>query len=202
MCKVSISAYDLMRKFPDEESARLYLEEKRWNGKPVCPKCGSIKGQHKKRRDGKAGYCFCYPCGVVYTVRTGTIFERSHVPLDKWLFAIYLVVTARKGISSLQLSKEIGVTQKTAWLMLQRIREACKDDNDKGGFLRGIVEADETYIGGKESNKHDSRKLKAGRGIIGKIAVLGMRERGGSFRGKVLEDTTANTIHAELNALL
>ena len=82
-------------------------------------------------------------CKKDFTVRTGTIFERSHVPLHKWLYAIYLVVTARKGISSLQLSKELGVTQKTAWFMLQRIREACKDDDD--GFLGGIVEIDETY---------------------------------------------------------
>jgi len=202
MCKVTISTYELMKKFPDDDSARLYLEEKRWNGKPVCPKCGGIESQYKQKRDGKAGYYRCHHCKLVYTVRTGTIFERSHVSLDKWLFAFYLVLTSRKGISSLQLSKEIGVRQATAWFMQHRIREACEDDNDSNGFLRGIIEADETYIGGKESNKHDSKKLKAGRGTVGKMAVLGMRERGGNFKGKVLEDTTANTIQAELNAVI
>lgn len=201
MCKVTISAYELIKRFPDEDSARIYLEQKRWNGNPTCPKCGCIDNQYKQTRNGKAGYYRCYHCNSVYTVRTGTIFERSHVPLDKWLFAIYLVVTARKGISSLQLSKELGVTQKTAWFMLQRIREACKDDDDNDdGFLRGIVEADETYIGGKESNKNASKKLKAGRGTVGKIAVLGMRQRGGNLKAKVLKDTTKLTIQGELNA--
>jgi transposase-like protein len=200
MDKVTISAYELLKKFPDAESARIYLEEKRWNGKPACPKCEKAENQHKKMRNGKAGYYFCYHCKLVYTVRTGTIFERSHVPLDKWLFTIYLVVTARKGISSMQLSKEIGVTQPTAWFMLQRIREAC--NNDKDSFLKGIVEADETYIGGKEGNKHEIHKSYSGRGATGKAIVLGMRERGGNVKAKVLKDTTARSIHTELNSAI
>lgn len=201
MCKVTISAYELMKNFPDENSARLYLEQRRWKGNPICPKCGCIENQYKQVRNGKEGYFRCYHCNLVYTVRTGTIFERSHVPLDKWIFAIYLILTARKGISSLQLSKEIGVTQKTAWFMLQRIREAC-DKGDDSGFLSGIIEADETYIGGKESNKHESKKAKVGRGVAGKIAVLGMRERGGFVRAKVLNDTTALTILRELDKVI
>jgi ISXO2-like transposase domain len=111
-----------------------------------------------------------------FTIRTGTIFERSHVPLHKWLYAMYLLVTARKGISSLQLAKEIGVTQKSAWFMLHRLREAC--GGPKLTKLKGIVELDECFIGGKERNKHEHKKLKAGRGSVGKTAVLGMRERG------------------------
>ncbi len=109
-------------------------------------------------------------------MRTGTIFERSSVPLHKWIYAIYMTVTERKGISSLQLSKQIGVTQKTAWFMQVRIREACGDGSD-GGMLSGEVEVDEVYIGGKEKNKHEWKKLHEGRGAVGKQAVVGLRER-------------------------
>jgi transposase-like protein len=166
MCKVTLSACEFHKRFPNEDAARSHIEFRRWADQPVCPRCGSVSRMYQEARNGHGGYYRCSDCNEVFTVRTGTIFERSHVPLHKWLYAIYLVVTVRKGISSLQLSKEIGVTQKTAWFMLQRLREAAggdKDDDDgPGGLLRGIVEADETDIGGKETNKHECKKLNAG----------------------------------------
>ncbi len=127
----------------------------------VCPHCNkSDRVQVRK----VVGYFRCLACKEDFTVRTGTIFERSHIPLDKWLYAMYLISTARKGISSMQISKELGITQKSAWFMLQRIREACGKGGPYGGKLSGIVEADETYLGGKEGNKHAHKKMRHGRG--------------------------------------
>jgi len=109
---LTISTFEFFQMFPDAESARLYFEQRRWDGHVVCPHCGS--DQISARTGKRLGYYRCGSCKEEFTVRTKTIFERSHVPLNKWLLAMYLVVTARKGISSLQLSKEISVTQKTA----------------------------------------------------------------------------------------
>ncbi len=111
---------------------------------------------------------------------------------------MYLLVTARKGISSLQLAKEIGVTQKTAWFILGRLREACSDP-DSIDKLRGIIEIDECFVGGKEGNKHESKKLHAGRGSVGKTAVLGMRERGGRTRAQVITKRNLDFIHGEIH---
>ena len=166
MSKSTISTFELFEMFPDQETARVYLENNLWPEGPNCPVCGL--GERITER--KNGFYRCNLCKEDFTVRTGTIFERSHIPLHKWLYAMYLLLTARKGISRLQLSKEIGIRQASAWFMLHRIREACGPRLKK---LRGIIEIDECFVGGIEANKHENKKLKAGRGTVGKTAVLG-----------------------------
>jgi len=125
MSRSTISTFQLFEIIPDEETARQYLEGRLWPKGAICPDCKS--GERIMARGTRTGYYRCYACGLEFTIRTRTIFERSHVPLHKWVYAMYLLLTARKGISSLQLAKEIGVTQKSAWFMLQRLREACID---------------------------------------------------------------------------
>jgi transposase-like protein len=179
---------DLLIYFKEEQVYRDYLEYIRWQGKLICP-YNDCKHDHiNKYKDGKRYKCA--KCNRQYSVRVGSIFEDSKVPLQKWFAAIYLITSHKKGISSLQLHRDIGVTQKTAWYMLHRVRHSL--GIDKGEKLSGVIEADETFIGGKEANKHESKKTPdtQGRSVKTKTAVAGMVQRGGNIKAQVLPDTS------------
>lgn len=163
---------EFVRRFPDEKSCRDYLANSRWGDKPECPHCGHSEKIYKIN-DGKLYRCA--KCMKQFTVRVGTIFEDSALPLQKWFMAIYILTAHRKGISSCQLARDIEVTQKTAWFMLHRIRYAVKAKSFKKR-LTGIVEVDETYIGGKYRGKPGEYNPDD------KAVVFGLLERGGTVR--------------------
>ena len=166
----------MMRALPDEQAAIDHFTAIRWKHGAFCPTCGSTKVYHfSDRRTHKCG-----ECRKRFSIKVGTIFEDSKIGLREWMLAIWLITSHKKGIASTQLAKDIGVTQKSAWFMLHRLRYAAQTKSFNRP-LEGEVEADETFIGGKEKNKHQSKRTGGKQGGKGKIAVMGILERGGDL---------------------
>ena len=169
-----ITLIELMKMFPDEATATKWFEDVVWSGERCCGHCGSVNTRTVP--NAKPMPYWCPDCRSYFSVRTGTAIARSNVPLRKWALAIYLCLTSLKSVSSMKLHRDIGVSQKTAWFMLHRIREAWQVET--GGVFAGPVEVDETFIGGKAHNMHASRRAQlTGRGWTDKVAVAGIKDR-------------------------
>lgn len=182
------SLLDLIHYFSNEEKCIEYLEELRWNGNVISP----FDSTSKVYKCSK-GY-WCKNTNKTFNVKTKTIFENSKIPLQKWFIAIWIITSHKKGISSIQLSKDINVTQKTGWFMLQRIRKCFENENYS--ILHNEVEIDETYIGGKERNRNPftiSNETK-GRSTKSKVPVIGMVERNGKLVSHIIEDAKSSTL--------
>ena len=195
--KGHLSFLEFSQKFPTEKSAQRFYEKLRWPVERYCPHCGTV-GQSSKVSEIEADAVLVQACRKYFSVRTGAVFEKSRLPLRKWLLATYLITTARKGISSVQLAKELGITQKNAWYLGHRIREAYLDSGDPMG--PGTVEIDDSYFGGREANRRKADKQKKGSGPAGKQPVMGMRDRkDGHVRAVVVKDMYKATTSAAIN---
>ena len=184
---------EAVKEYANKDKALDEVADSRWKENIVCPHCGADSPMFlKTRRIWK-----CSKCRKQFSIKAGTVMEDSPIGLDQWLPAIWMVANNRNGISSWELSRALGVTQKTAWFMLHLIRLAMQDER-KGGKLSGEVEIDETFIGGKARNMHKSAKAKklqgAGGGSVGKIGVQGLLQRGGNIRVNVINDNTIGTL--------
>ncbi|MGO8753916.1 MAG: IS1595 family transposase [Gallionellaceae bacterium] len=189
--------------FHNEEAAYAFVESRIWPNGPVCPHCGCVERISKMGgKSTRIGAYKCYNCRKPFTVKIRTIFESSHIPMRLWLQAIFLIASSKKGISSNQLHRTLGITLKSAWFMSHRIREAMKAPNSPFSIGGETIEADETYVGGKEKNKHRSKRNGKNLGGLGKEMVFSLVSREGKVRSMHLPSVNAENLAPVLKAQL
>ena len=194
-----ISIQELFRIFPDDLTSERWFAEQRWPEGPHCPYCGSTNVQSGAKHKTMPYRCREKECAKRFSVRTKTPMEASNLGFQVWAMALYQVTTNLKGVSSMKLHRDLGITQRSAWFLAHRLREAWKDHGSK---FTGSVEVDETYMGGKEKNQHASKKLRAGRGTVGKTAVVGAKDRAtNKVKATVISDATAKTLQGFVAAV-
>jgi len=192
--------------FTDETAARVHFEKLRWPDGPVCPFCGTVnEATELKGNSTRSGLYKCRPCQKPFTATMGTLYERSHIPLNKWLLATHLMTASKKGMSSHQLWRMLGFgSYRTAWFMAHRIREGMRElFSEESGPLGGdgkTVEMDETFVGGLEKNKHRSKRKHKGTGGTGKEAVYSLVERGGRVRSHHVASVNAENLRPIIEA--
>jgi transposase-like protein len=194
--------------FTDENEARIHFESLRWPDGPVCPFCGTVnEATELKGQSTRPGLYKCRPCQKPFTATMGTLYERSHIPLNKWLLATHLMTASKKGMSAHQLWRMLGFgSYRTAWFMAHRIREGMRElFHEESGPLGGegkTVEMDETFVGGLEKNKHRSKRKHKGTGGVGKEAVYSLVERKGRVRSHRVPKVNAKNLAPILEAHL
>ena len=190
-----ISTKEIFKMFPDDATAEAWFVKQRWPVGVCCPHCGSLNVQTGAKHKTMPYRCREKECAKRFSAKTGTVMEGSKIGFQDWMIATYMFTTSLKSVSSMKLHREFGITQKSAWFMAHRLRKALEADSQD--MFSGPVEIDETYVGGREKNKHGDKKLKDGRGGIGKEIVVGIKDRATSeIRAAVVPDTKRETLQS------